>query len=107
MKIDRFGSYANHGLSSVELETPAFRWNANASIVEITQNRVPDFSTAATHDYTISLTPDEVAKLLESVISGVESTTGGSIVTALRPQTVNLQRLLATLIRPFKLHSAE
>lgn len=107
MKIDRFGSNANHGLSSVEFENPAFRWNANARIVEITHDHVLDFSTAARHDYTISLAPNEVAKLLEAVIGGVESTTGGEIVTELRPQAVNLQRLLATLIQPFKLHNTD
>jgi hypothetical protein len=105
MKIDRFGSFANHGLSSTELKNPVFAWNARASIVEITHDCVPDFSTAATHDYTISLTPDEVAKLLEEVIKGVESATGNSIVSALRPQAVILQRLLATLMPPFKLHA--
>ncbi len=103
MKIDRFGSYSNHGLSSVSLENPTFRWNANAGIIEIKHNEVPDFSTAATHDYTISLTTDDLAKLLEAVLDGVESKSGNSIVTAFRPQVVALQRLLATLIQPFRL----
>jgi hypothetical protein len=67
MKISRRGSTADHGLSSVELPSPAFAWVKSDSCLTVKQSYVKDFSTKAHHSYTIRLTVPELNEILKSL----------------------------------------
>jgi len=107
MKIDRSGSYRDHGNSSIELNSPKFSWNAYSGKLEIRQEAITDFNTESRHDYRVTLTTDEIAKLLEAVLAGVESKSGKSIIDAIMPHAAQVQRLAATLVPPFNVQSPE
>lgn len=65
MKIERHGSGAFHGVTSVEFNSPEFGWHAGSSSVHIKQNHVRDFSTSSRHDYIVSLSIEELVHLIQ------------------------------------------
>jgi len=101
MKIDRFGSSRNHGMSTITLQEPKFWWNPGAAQFEIRKEAVQDFSTDAAHDYTLSFSADEIASIFKALIVGVESVSGAKIIEAFKPQANDMHRLVATLLPPF------
>jgi hypothetical protein len=69
MDISRRGSSADHGPSSINLKDPSVSWNEANKAVEIKKGSVKDFSTESRHNYTISLSLDEIAKIFHAVAS--------------------------------------
>lgn len=67
MDITRRGSSADHGRSSITLKDATFTWNKTSNAIEIKKSRVKDFSTESRHDYIVSLTIEEVEKMLRSI----------------------------------------
>ena len=69
MDISRRGTSADHGLSSINLKDPSVSWNETNEVVEIKKSSVKDFSTESHHNYKISLSLDEIAKIFHAVAS--------------------------------------
>ncbi len=51
MKISRRGSFADHGLSSVNIDEPTIIWNKSEKVVEFYLSEVNDFTTSSTYNY--------------------------------------------------------
>jgi len=66
MKIDRHGSGAFHGVSSIEFQAPKFKWNNDNMSAQIIQNRVKDFTGGSRHDYVVSLSLNEISQLIRA-----------------------------------------
>lgn len=73
MKISRSGTSADHGVSSIELNTPAFTWRKSDSRLAIKQLNVKDFSTGSHHDYTIFLSLPELVSLFQCLSEAIQT----------------------------------
>lgn len=73
MQISRHGTWSYHGKSIIELNSPDFSWDSKTSCVIIRQSRIRDFSGSSHHDYTISLSLDDVQRLLLTLSEGASS----------------------------------
>lgn len=67
MKISRHGTYANHGCACIHIQKPSVSWNKTRKMVEIRKVGVKDFNTNSRHSYTVSLSLDELAEVLDVV----------------------------------------
>jgi hypothetical protein len=67
MEITRRSSSADYGRSAITLKDATLTWNKTSNAIEIKKSRVKDFSTESRHDCIVSLTIEELEKLLRSV----------------------------------------
>ena len=73
MKISRYGSTAFHSVSTIELDSPNFSWDSKTMCITVKQSKIKDFSSKSNHDYTISLSLNDVQKLLAALSEGASS----------------------------------
>jgi hypothetical protein len=85
MLISRRGHAADHGPSEIRLPQPRIRWDTQKGLVLISKRGVDDFVTAARHDYTIELTLEELAGILEVVGSDPVDSCAETLSSALSP----------------------
>jgi len=69
MKISRRGSSADFGQSSIQFKNPSVSWVEKDNCLNISCSRVKDFSTDSHHDYTASLTTEDIENLLKTISS--------------------------------------
>lgn len=69
MDIFRYGASAYHGRSSITLIDPMVSWSESLKTIEIKKARVKDFSTKSRHNYTITLSLEEMVKVFHAVAS--------------------------------------
>jgi hypothetical protein len=67
MKISRYGSSADHGVSTIALKDPTCGWSENLNVVTLKKSRVADFNTESRHNYTVTLSLQEIGNILEVV----------------------------------------
>jgi hypothetical protein len=66
MKILRKGARADHGVKTVELKGPKFKWNSTCDAFELTfPTSARDFTGDARHNYRIRLDSGEMAAILK------------------------------------------
>jgi hypothetical protein len=68
MLIVRRGTSRNHGQSSIELKKPTVAWDSPTEAVVVCSRNVRDFATLACHNYTITISRDELRLLLETLL---------------------------------------
>jgi len=67
VKIKRWGSGADHGTRSIEIDRPIFSWNEKEKVVEIQQSGIGDFTSGSTHNYVFQISLNEVKELVKVV----------------------------------------
>lgn len=100
MKISRIGTSANHGESSIELNSPKFSWNSVDSCITIKQSRVRDFSTTSRHNYTVRLSLTEIQGLLQALSEAAISdpnTFEQGLESSIKP-LIRIQAVVAGLV---------
>ena len=96
MKITRRGASADHGLKSIEIKKPKFRWNPNTKTFDISSTSpVLDFSTSARHNYTIKIPLEELAKLINAAGQECKSIDSDEFVDSFAPVMPSLYRMMA------------
>ncbi|MBN1461546.1 MAG: hypothetical protein JXA57_18610 [Armatimonadetes bacterium] len=93
MKISRRGSRAHHGVSSIDFASPCFAWNDTEGVLDVRQSHVTDFTTASTHDYTVSIAITEILAMLQILSEAVGKAENGLLASSLRPATADAIRL--------------
>lgn len=73
MKILRHGTSAFHSVSKIELNSPKFLWDSKAKCINVKESKIKDFSTNSHHDYTISLSLNDIQKMLVALSEGASS----------------------------------
>ena len=93
MQIKRRGSERDHGSASTELVIRSTAWDIKSKSIEVTAWFVPDFSTAARHDWYISITLEELASMLNAAASAVGSIDTEQVGASLMPSLTAVLRL--------------
>jgi hypothetical protein len=91
--ISREGSYANHGVTSIRLSEPVVSFEVNTKQFVLREEVVRDFSTAATHDYTIAISLSEFALLVRALANAASDESLPELTNALRGEVRSLLRL--------------
>jgi len=71
MKISRWGAARNMGESSISLEKISISWSAIDGLAHIMCNNVADFTTLSLHNYDITLSLEELKKVLSAVLKAI------------------------------------
>ena len=98
MKIQRRGSGADHGPSSVDLKKPTVSWDSKNALIEFRENSIPDFSTTSRHDYKVSISLAELAKILSIIGEKPVNDSPEIISSALSPSLRPLLRIVSICI---------
>src|SRR5690606_33074389 len=93
--IKRRGSERDHGLVSTTIKPRSINWSAPDQCVEVTSWFVPDFNTSARHDWYISISPEELAAMLNALASALGSPASSQVVAALSPALTSMLRISA------------
>ncbi len=67
MKISRKGSSADHGTKYIELNDARITWNNEHHILQFRKQRIKDFVSDATHDYTVDISLSEIRTMLKVI----------------------------------------
>ncbi len=106
MKISRRGSSADRGIREIELDKPRVTWNKDNKSVQFYQTRIPDFVTDSRHDYTISISLSEIAKILKLIGNDIVSQEYESISKELSPCLREIIRIEKTCIGDINVHES-
>jgi hypothetical protein len=93
MLIKRRGAERDHGMASTVLKPRTIEWNSATKSIEIAAYWVPDFNTPAKHDWYVSLTPEELARMLEATATAIRSSDADVITEHLRPRLTALLQI--------------
>ena len=97
MNISRHGASAYYGHSSITLNEPSFFWNESHKVIEIKKSRVKDFNTESRHNYTIALSLEEIAKVLQAVAGAANKSP--DLLYAMNPQVLkSLLQIQAAIV---------
>ncbi len=96
MKITRRGSSANHGDSEIELENYEIKYGN--STIHLQKSRIKDFNTDSTHDYTISLSMEELSNLIKFLGDKIPNKDPESISSAFSPCLREIIRIHNTCV---------
>ena len=93
MKISRRGSNRNHGDSATEFSPTSYEWNPHSKTFDVYTSYVDDFNTDSQHDWTISITPQELSRLIVIAGGAVGGDESRKLGTAMAPALTSLLRL--------------
>ena len=103
MRVKRRGSERDHGLVSTELNLRSMSWNIQEAKVEATAWFVPDFNTPARHDWFVSVSPSEIAAMLDALAASLGGPERERVAAAFAPCISSLLRIAsesALLLQP-------
>jgi hypothetical protein len=93
MQIARSGCDRNRGEYAISLDPRYVMWSASSQTISLSAYRVRDFDTPARHNWTISVTPEELAQ----IINAIGGTKGGrrtrAAMRALEPALTAMLKL--------------
>jgi hypothetical protein len=95
MKISRHGASSFHGTSSIHLQKISATWNERDKALEVKSSGVADFNTDSRHNYTISISLDDLAMLFNALGQEGVSKSPRELEGALESELKALNRLLA------------
>jgi len=98
MKIQRRGSAADHGPSSVELKKPMISWDSKNACIKFRENSIPDFLTTSQHDYEVSISLAELENILSIIGQKPVNDSPEIISSALSPSLRPLLRIVSICI---------
>jgi signal transduction histidine kinase len=92
MQISRSGSSRFLGTTSIAFQTPQFAWDPTGKVLTFKESRVSDFTSNSYHDYTVSLSLDDVQSLLLA-LSDAAASNPKTLKSGVRSSMKELRRL--------------
>lgn len=92
MKISRSGAHRDRGYAETQVPLTVGLQTAEPNVL-IYAKDVPDFSTSAQHNWTIELSVEEIATLVQWAADKPDAESLARVGAALRPALVSLLRL--------------
>jgi hypothetical protein len=93
MKIARCGSRRNHGQMTTDLSPGSVVWDSDTKSVKLTAWFVRDFNATTQHDWYVSVTPHELALMLDAAASAIGGTAAASVAASMSQSLTSMLRL--------------
>jgi hypothetical protein len=93
MYINRIGAERAHQLASIVLGRLTVEWSERNHGVEISAHRVKDFNTDAHHNWTITISPEELAAIFHVASGFIGTPRAAEIAATFAPSLTAILRI--------------